>query len=40
MSPQFYAWLLGFGDEAEILGPAAVRQGLRDYLRQIQKLYE
>ena len=40
VSPQFYAWLLGFGDEAEILGPAAVREGLRDYLRQIQKLYD
>ena len=40
VSPQFYAWLLGFGDEAEILGPAAVREGLRDYLQQIQKLYD
>ena len=39
VSPQFYAWLLGFGDEAEILGPAAVRQGLKDYLDGIRKLY-
>ena len=40
VSPQFYAWLLGFGSEAEILGPAAVREGLREYLSEIQTLYE
>ena len=40
VSPQFYAWLLGFGDEAEVLGPSAVRQGLKDYLDGIQKLYK
>ncbi len=40
VSPQFYAWLLGFGDEAEILGPAAVREGLKAHLDGVRKLYE
>ena len=40
VSPLFYAWILGFGSEAEILGPEEVRNGLRQYLREVQKLYE
>ena len=40
VSPQFYAWLLGFGEEAEILGPPAVREGLKEHLAKVQKLYE
>ncbi|MDO4973672.1 MAG: WYL domain-containing protein [Eubacteriales bacterium] len=40
VSPQFYAWLLGFGSEAEILGPAAVREGLKRHLAEAAKLYE
>ncbi len=40
VSPLFYAWILGFGSEAEILGPEEVRDGLRQYLREVQRLYE
>ena len=39
VSPQFYAWVLGFGNEAEILGPAPVREGLKQQLREILELY-
>ena len=30
VSPQFYAWVFGFGAECEILSPAAVREGMAD----------
>ena len=40
VSPQFYAWVFGFGTEAEILSPASVRRGARDTARQIAALYE
>ena len=30
VSPQFYAWVFGFGDECEILSPASVREGMAD----------
>ena len=39
VSPQFYAWLLGFGDEAELIGPTAVREGLRRHLWDTLRLY-
>ena len=40
VSPQFYAWVLGFGSEAEILGPASVREGLKEQLNEILSLYQ
>ncbi len=40
VSPQFYAWLTGFGKEAEILGPPAVREGFRNHLAGVLKQYE
>lgn len=40
VSPQFYAWLLGFGGAAELLGPAAAREDLRRHLGEAAKLYE
>ena len=30
VSPQFYAWVFGFGEECEILTPAHVREGMTD----------
>ncbi|MBR5094845.1 MAG: WYL domain-containing protein [Oscillospiraceae bacterium] len=39
VSPQFFAWLFGFGTEAEILSPPAVRQAARDQARDIAALY-
>ena len=29
VSPQFYAWLFGFGEEAVILAPESVRQQMQ-----------
>ena len=40
VSPLFFAWVFGFGTEAEILGPDAVRQQARDAARQIAAMYE
>ncbi|MBC8535889.1 helix-turn-helix transcriptional regulator [Feifania hominis] len=38
-SPQFFAWIMGFGSEAEILSPPTVRQALANQLEQIAALY-
>ena len=40
VSPLFFAWVFGFGAEAEILGPEAVREQARDAAREIAALYE
>ena len=40
VSPQFYAWLTGFGGDVEILGPPAVREGYRTHLSGIMNKYE
>lgn len=40
VSPLFYAWVLGFGDEAEIVAPPEVREGLKEHLRRALKQYE
>ncbi len=40
VSPQFFAWVFGFGTEAEILGPDAVRRQARDAARGIAALYD
>ena len=39
VSPQFYAWLFGFGGEVEILGPEEVRRGMYDRAAQVAALY-
>jgi len=40
VSPQFYAWVFGFGAEAEILSPESVRAGMADIARQVLEKYE
>ena len=40
VSPQFFAWIFGFGAEAEVLSPPAVREELKRTARQIAELYE
>ena len=39
VSPQFYAWVFGFGAEAEILSPAHVRKGMADMAREVTEKY-
>ncbi|MBQ3095632.1 MAG: WYL domain-containing protein [Clostridia bacterium] len=39
VSPQFFAWVFGFGREAEILSPANVRESFAAYLVGIGALY-
>ena len=40
LSPQFYAWVCGFGPKARILDPAEVVQGMKDHLAAVTALYE
>lgn len=40
VSPQFFAWVLGFGDSAQILGPGTVVEQMRQYLRDIERQYK
>jgi predicted DNA-binding transcriptional regulator YafY len=39
VSPQFYAWVFGFGAEAEILSPAHVREGMTEMARDVLGKY-
>ncbi len=40
VSPLFFAWVFGFGTEAEILGPETVRRQARDTAREIAAMYD
>ena len=40
VSPQFWGWVLGFGDRAEIIGPDWVRRQLAEHTKQILRQYE
>lgn len=40
VSPQFFAWVFGFGAEVELLSPADVRQAMREQALATAKLYE
>jgi predicted DNA-binding transcriptional regulator YafY len=39
VSPPFYAWLLSFGPDAELLSPADEREKLQAYLDGIREKY-
>ena len=39
VSPQFYAWVFGFGDEAEILSSEGVRRGMADMAARVLEKY-
>lgn len=39
VSPRFYAWVFGFGKDAEIVFPADVRNGAADLVRQLAEMY-
>jgi len=40
VSPQFFSWMCGFGNKAEILGPEDVRSEMKEYVKSINKLYK
>jgi len=40
VSPQFFAWVFGFGNEVEILSPASVRDAMHQRLYEVTRLYE
>ena len=39
VSPQFYAWLFGFGKDVEVLSPEGVREGMRAKLNELDGMY-
>ena len=39
VSPQFFAWIFGFGNRAEILAPEQARKGFSEMLSEISVLY-
>ena len=39
VSPQFYAWVCGFGTKAQIMAPEAVVQGMRQHMESVCSLY-
>ncbi|MBQ3663644.1 MAG: WYL domain-containing protein [Clostridia bacterium] len=39
VSPQFFAWIFGFGNRAEILAPEQARKGFSEMLSEISGLY-
>ena len=40
VGPTFFGWLFQLGAQAELIGPAAVRQELRDYCAAVLAKYE
>lgn len=39
VSPQFYAWVFGFGNQAEIVGPPDVAEGMKEQLKNVTDIY-
>ena len=39
VSPQFFGWLFGFGDEAELLSPQSARDEYSSYIKRVLSLY-
>ena len=40
VSPPFFAWVLGFEDQAKILGPEHVVAGMQEHIRRVAALYQ
>ena len=40
VSPAFFAWVMGFGDEMKIIEPIMIRQEMKDMLKRISKNYK
>ena len=39
VSPRFYAWVFGFGENAEIVSPPSVREGMKEHIQSVTGLY-
>ena len=39
ISPQFYAWLFGFGTEVEVVSPESVRKEVKELALNVAKMY-
>ena len=39
VSPQFFAWVLGFGESAQIIGPQSVVDKMREHIQSVAALY-
>ena len=40
VSPQFFSWLFGLGEDVELLGPIEIRRQYRHYLERVLKKYQ
>ena len=40
VSPQFFAWVLGFGSSAQIVGPESVVDKMKEHIRSVAALYQ
>ena len=40
VSPQFFAWVLGFGTEVKIIGPDHIVTAMKDYVCSVAELYD
>ena len=40
VSPTFFAWVLGFGEDMRIISPASVREDLKDSLKRVYEYYQ
>jgi len=40
VSPQFFAWVLGFGSKAQILAPESVVLQLQKHIEEVSALYQ
>ena len=40
VSPQFFAWVFGFGNKAKLINPPAVVDGMKEYLKSVSSVYE
>jgi predicted DNA-binding transcriptional regulator YafY len=40
ISPQFYGWLFGFGNKVKVIEPTAIRNGYKEYIAEVLKIYD
>lgn len=40
VSPQFFAWIFGFGAKAKIIGPSSTVEEMKEFLKTVNAVYE